>query len=72
MLVNFITFRHYDKMQELRKKFEQHMEDELLQMQKDIVDDEIFLKIHTPLHRLCQEAENMRLEMPLKGVNSYS
>lgn len=56
------------KRDELRLTFHAAMLAEGLQIQRDVIGEFTYLKIHAPFWRLCKEAENMRLEMPLIGV----
>lgn len=59
----------YQRNLDLREKFELAMQDEGLQMQKVILGENVFVKLHTPFERLCKEAERINLEMPLQGVS---
>lgn len=55
-----------------RHLFELAMRQEGLVLEEEIVGNYVFIKVHTPFDRLCQEAENIRLDMPLDGVSSIS
>lgn len=45
------------------------MKQEGLGFEEEVVGDYVFIKVHTPFDRLCQEAENVRLDLPLDGVS---
>ena len=53
-----------------RDRFEECLQIEGIDVQKEVLDENVFLKLHTPFNRLCQEADAMKLELPLKGVSS--
>uniref|UniRef100_A0A914V0A2 Anoctamin n=1 Tax=Plectus sambesii TaxID=2011161 RepID=A0A914V0A2_9BILA len=50
-----------------RKLFEQAMELEGLQLERQTIGDLVFVKVFAPFKRLAMEAERINLEMPLKG-----
>ena len=54
---------------ELRDKFENELLDEGIEIQTDEINEVVYQKLHTPFYRLCQEAEKVKLEMPLIGVS---
>ncbi|XP_064636071.1 anoctamin-7-like isoform X3 [Lineus longissimus] len=54
-----------------RKKFEGEMREEGVEFQKQKYKENIFVKIHVPFKRLCEEAEKCNLEMPLTGCEIY-
>ncbi|XP_049268170.1 anoctamin-7-like [Rhipicephalus sanguineus] len=54
--------RHY------RELYENAMRSEGLQMDQEHIGEYVFLKVHCPVQRLCQEAENVRLDLPLEGL----
>ncbi|XP_022659690.1 anoctamin-7-like isoform X2 [Varroa destructor] len=45
------------------------MKQEGLGFEEEVVGDYVFIKVHTPFDRLCQEAENVRLDLPLDGIS---
>ncbi|KAH8042641.1 hypothetical protein HPB51_024873 [Rhipicephalus microplus] len=51
-----------------RELYEDAMRSEGLQMDQEHIGEYVFLKVHCPLQRLCQEAENVRLDLPLEGL----
>lgn len=51
-----------------RANFEHHMKKAGLVIEKERVGNNCFVKIYCPFDRLCYEAEQSQLEMPLKGV----
>ncbi len=53
----------------LRDLFESALKKEGLELEKEQIDEQIFLKIFVPSSRLAVEAERLKLEMPLKGVS---
>ncbi|CAN8012322.1 unnamed protein product, partial [Ixodes pacificus] len=54
--------RHY------RELYESAMRAEGLLLDQEFIGDYVFLKVHCPFQRLCQEAENVRLDLPLDGL----
>ena len=56
----------------MRERFEKQMEEEGLDFdrpgEREIIVDNVFIKVHCPFKRLCKEAEKVKLEMPLKEV----
>ncbi|CAN8006180.1 unnamed protein product [Ixodes hexagonus] len=54
--------RHY------RELYESAMKSEGLLLDQEFIGDYVFLKVHCPFQRLCQEAENVRLDLPLDGL----
>ncbi|CAN8032445.1 unnamed protein product, partial [Ixodes persulcatus] len=57
--------RHY------RELYESAMRAEGLLLDQEFIGDYVFLKVHCPFQRLCQEAENVRLDLPLDGVSVH-
>ncbi|KAK2168459.1 hypothetical protein NP493_1230g00018 [Ridgeia piscesae] len=55
------------KRQEQRQSFIAALLEEGVIIQKDINANEILLKLHVPFQKLCEEAERIKLEMPLAG-----
>lgn len=55
--------RHY------RQLYEGAMKSEGLVLDQEFIGDYVFLKVHCPFQRLCEEAENVRLDLPLDGVS---
>ncbi|XP_052794757.1 anoctamin-4-like isoform X2 [Mya arenaria] len=60
----------YEKRNSLREKFEEAMKEDGLQKQSVVIGDNVYIRIHCPFRRLCQEAERVSLEMPLNGCES--
>ena len=58
------------KLIKMRHKFESELLEEKIQIQADSYGENVYLKIHVPFERLCVEAENIKLEMPLHGVSA--
>lgn len=56
---------------DLREKFEIAMNEEGLIKQKVTIEDNVYTKLHCPFRRLCEEAEAVSLEMPLRGVGFF-
>lgn len=56
------------EMENLRKRFIVRMKQETLSVQEERVGKHKFIKIACPLERLYQEAEAIRVELPLYGV----
>lgn len=54
--------RHY------RQLYEGAMKSEGLVLDQEFIGDYVFLKVHCPFQRLCEEAENVRLDLPLDGL----
>ncbi|XP_041454749.1 anoctamin-4-like isoform X2 [Lytechinus variegatus] len=62
-------FEEYNKEKVLRDRFQEAMvTKERLEVQEETVGDHTYVKIHCPFNRLCKEAEDINLEMPLKGA----
>jgi hypothetical protein len=59
------------KKEEMRLTFNAAILAEGMQVQRDVIGEFTYIKIHTPFWRLCKEAESMQLEMPLIGVRNY-
>lgn len=60
-----------ERQRQLRDKFEFAMKEEGLLIQKVVIDEQVYTKLHCPFRRLCEEAEDVSLEMPLLGVRIY-
>lgn len=60
----------YERHESNRSQFEVACKAEGLRIQKDVVGNMVYTKLHTPFKRLCLEAERINMEMPLKGVSS--
>lgn len=56
------------KKEEKRERFESSLKKEGFDIQKEIIGENVFVKLHCPFKRLCAEAEMVKLEMPLHGV----
>lgn len=55
---------------ERREVFEEHLVEEGLEIEREIVDEEIhFVKIHAPLEVLRRYAEILKLRLPMKEVS---
>ncbi|XP_069129739.1 anoctamin-7-like isoform X3 [Argopecten irradians] len=54
-----------------RDCFEREMIDQGFVLQKDMIGDHVFVKLHCPFKRLCLEAETVKLEMRLKDCPNY-
>lgn len=55
---------------ERREVYEQHLIEEGLEIEREIVDEEIhFVKIHAPLEVLRRYAEILKLRLPMKEVS---
>ena len=52
----------------MREKFLDALAQQKLKLQEDKVGNKIYVKIHASFERLCKEAEEVKLEMPLQGV----
>ncbi|XP_072040866.1 anoctamin-4-like isoform X2 [Amphiura filiformis] len=61
-------FEQKKKKKMLRKKFHSAIKGERLQVREEELGENVFLLIHAPFARLCEEAEDIKLEMPLKGA----
>lgn len=57
------------KKERLRKRFEDALRREGFSIKEVQVEDKVFKKLHCPFKRLCEEAERVKLEMPLEGVS---
>ena len=53
----------------VREVFEKALQEEGFLIEKTILKDVVYKKLHCPFRRLCLEAETINLEMPLLGVN---
>ena len=52
----------------MRETFIKEMRQETLELQIDEIEEYVYIKIHAPLKRLCEQADRCALEMPLLGV----
>nr|XP_022325224.1 anoctamin-3-like isoform X6 [Crassostrea virginica] len=59
------------KKEEKRERFESSLKKEGFDIQKEIIGENVFVKLHCPFKRLCAEAEMVKLEMPLHGCANY-
>lgn len=64
--------RQRQKKIELQEKFEAALLEEGVEIESEEIHDTVYQKLHTPFHRLCQEAEKVKLEMPLIGVSTLT
>lgn len=53
----------------VRRQFQHSLEEEGLELFEEQLDEVTFVRIFCPFQRLCKEAEAMKLEMNLKGVD---
>ena len=60
------------KKERLRKRFEDALRQTGFSIKSVEVDKLVFTKLHCPFKRLCEEAERVKLEMPLEGVSVSS
>ncbi|XP_071481408.1 anoctamin-7-like [Diadema antillarum] len=59
----------YGKDKMLRERFQLALvTKERLEVQEEVVGEHTYVKIHCPFARLCKEAEDINLEMPLRGA----
>ena len=58
-----------ERKERLRKRFENALIRSGFSIRSVVVEDKVFTKLHCPFKRLCQEAERVKLEMPLEGVS---
>lgn len=58
------------KREDMRERFEKELRAEGFSLKEELIEDYVYIKLHCPFKRLCQEAEKVKLEMPLKGVSS--
>lgn len=56
------------KREDMRARFEKALQEEGFSIKEEIIEEYVYKKLHCPFKRLCQEAEHVKLEMPLKGV----
>ncbi|XP_064610213.1 anoctamin-4-like isoform X2 [Liolophura sinensis] len=61
----------YERHESNRSQFEVACKAEGLRIQKDIVGNMVYTKLHTPFKRMCLEAERINMEMPLRGCEIY-
>nr|XP_011431270.2 anoctamin-4 isoform X4 [Crassostrea gigas] len=54
-----------------RERFESALKKEGFDIQKEVIGDNVFVKLHCPFKRLCAEAEMVKMEMPLHGCINY-
>lgn len=57
------------KLEDMRDRFEAALEHEGFSIMPERIDDFIYKKLHVSFKRLCEEAEAIKLEMPLLGVS---
>ena len=60
--------RKLKKKLELREKFLKSLAYDDIEVKEDVIGDHVFMQLHVPFHRLCEQAEKIKLELPLKGV----
>ncbi|XP_071950659.1 anoctamin-7-like isoform X2 [Antedon mediterranea] len=59
----------YEYKQNLRERFEKLLERDGLEIAKSEIGNRTFVKIHCPFKKLCEVAEDMKLQMPLKNAS---
>ena len=52
-----------------RNRFEDALKNERFTIGEEANRDKVFKKLHCQFERLCEEAERVKLEMPLEGVS---
>ncbi|XP_048774144.2 anoctamin-4-like isoform X2 [Ostrea edulis] len=57
--------------EEKRERFEASLTKEGFDVQKEVIGENVFVKLHCPFKRLCAEAEMVKMEMPLHGCANY-
>ncbi|XP_077983931.1 anoctamin-4-like isoform X2 [Glandiceps talaboti] len=61
------ALKKYHKNETLRERFETVLkETEHMQIEKEVIGEQTFVKIHCPFPRLSEEAERIHLQMPLR------
>ena len=53
----------------LRERFIKELKGEGLKVQEEVIGEHCFVKIHVPFARMCEEAEKVHIEMPLRNVS---
>ena len=59
-----------EKKERLRKRFEDELRKSGFSIKDVEIENKVYKKLHCPFKRLCEEAERVKLEMPLEGVSS--
>ena len=62
-------FEQKKKKKLLRKKFHSAVKAEGLECREEELGESVYLLLHAPFGRLCEQAEDVKLEMPLKDVS---
>ena len=57
------------KKERLRERFENALRKTGFSIKEVTIEDKVYKKLHCPFKRLCEEAERVKLEMPLEGVS---
>ena len=60
-----------EKKERLRKRFEDALRNTGFSIKAVEIENKVFKKLHCPFKRLCEEAERVKLEMPLGGVSKF-
>ena len=58
-----------EKKERLRKRFEDALRHQGFSIKVVEIEKKVYKKLHCPFKRLCEEAERVKLEMPLEGVS---
>jgi len=56
---------------EFRANFLKALEYDGIEVKEDVIGNNVFMQLHVPFYRLCEQAEKIKLELPLKGVRKY-
>ena len=62
-------FERKKKKKQLRKRFHSAVKGEGLECREEELGENVYLLLHAPFGRLCEQAEDVKLEMPLKDVS---
>ena len=59
----------HKKREDLRERFEDVLRKQSLELRTEQMGDHMYLLIHAPFVTLCEQAEDIKLEMPLRDVS---
>ncbi|XP_033099885.1 anoctamin-7-like isoform X2 [Anneissia japonica] len=59
----------YERRMLWRETFEKMIQEDGLEIEECEIGTHIFVKIHCPFKRLCEQAEDMKIQMPLKNAS---
>lgn len=72
-IVGAEELEEYRVIKKLRERFHHALVHvEKISLQEIQIGEKVYVKLHCPFARLCEEAEDINLEMPLRGVSRFN